>query len=201
MRALSLKAGLNPKAVSDILRFNGISPKRSTLLALEQATGLPLINLPTKVAKTYADLISKLHSVDPDDPAHNKSHRLARRLSWLVRIANWVAETRVVSRAEVVAFFEKNHPARFGLSPFSYSTYKSEIISVIDQNACRNRKRGIADIHGPYKEVHSAINESDFPLHQKNSSGSFFVFLFDQGIRPSCIMPFGKPHMACARAV
>lgn len=187
MRALSLLAGLNPKAVSDILRLKGLAPKRSTLLALEKATGLDLVTLPLETARTYAELMADLLAVQPGDPTHSKSRRLARRVSWLMKQAGWVAETKQVNRQEIVAFFEDSHPATVGVSKGSFATYKSELLSVVDESAGRKRKRGIADVDGLYKEIHETIRNRDFPLYQKNGSGSFFVFLYEQGIEPGDI--------------
>lgn len=44
MRALSLRANLNPKAVSDMLRIPGLRPRRKSLIALSDATGIDFVN-------------------------------------------------------------------------------------------------------------------------------------------------------------
>lgn len=184
MRALSLAAGLGEKAVSDILRLRGLTPKRSTLIALERATGRSLVSLPVSASRTYGDLISELSAGQGDGPKRAKSHRQARRLRWLMRKANWVPETRPVCRREVVAFFESTYPAAVGVSKASFATYKSEILSCLAGAEGRNRRRGVADIEGPLKRVHERVRESDLPLYQKNGCGSFLVFLFDRRIEP-----------------
>lgn len=43
MRALSLRSGLNAKAVSDILSIEGLKPRYKTLAALSEATGRDLL--------------------------------------------------------------------------------------------------------------------------------------------------------------
>ncbi|MHA6267194.1 site-specific integrase [Aliiroseovarius sp. CAU 1755] len=187
MRALSLNAGLSAKSVSDIMHLQGIKPKRSTLLALEVTTGLDLTSLPEAKTQTYADLISKLQATPREEPSHTTAARMARRLLWLMRHAGWVAETHKVCRREIVTFFERIKPSTVGLSKNSFSTYKSEILSCVDNHARRDRKRSISDIVGPWRDLHQKIRKSDLPLYQKNGCGSFFVFLHDREIPPSDI--------------
>ena len=43
MRALSLRAGLNAKYVSDVLSIEGLKPQRKNLAALSKATGRDLV--------------------------------------------------------------------------------------------------------------------------------------------------------------
>ena len=57
-RALSLRAGLNPKAVSDILNISGSQPRYSTLRALSDATGQDLFACSAHEPVTYADLVA-----------------------------------------------------------------------------------------------------------------------------------------------
>ncbi len=187
MRALSLRAKLNPKAVSDILNVPGIRPKRDTVLALEMATGLTLTQLPAAQGMSYADLIEQLQSRLRANPSEKAATRQLGRLRWLLRQTGWVAGTKKVNHREVISFFEQNLPASVGLSPASYATYKSDLLALLRKSTGRTRKRGISDISGTYRELHKQIRASDLPMYQKNGCGSFFVFLDDQGIAPQDI--------------
>ena len=84
MRALSLRAGLSPKAISDILTLPGLRPRHTTLVALSTATGKDLHACLQDQPLRYADLLRRL----ADDG--NKS--AASRIRWLLRQAGWVAE-------------------------------------------------------------------------------------------------------------
>ena len=60
MRALSLRAHLNPKAVSDILSIPGLRPRRKSLVALSEATGIDLVAASGFETITYAALLNRL---------------------------------------------------------------------------------------------------------------------------------------------
>lgn len=189
MRALSLRAGLGAKAVSDILNLPGIRPKRDTVLALEAATGLSLAQLPVAQGMTYADLIEQLQCRLRVNPGDKAATRQLGRLRWLLRQTGWVAGSKKVNHREVILFFEQSFPASVGLSPASYATYKSDLLALLRKSSGRARKRGISDISGTYRELHKQIRASDLPMYQKNGCGSFFVFLDDQRIAPQDITP------------
>lgn len=184
MRSLSLRAGLNAKAVSDILTVDGLRPKRSTVTALAAAMGREIALSATQVPITFAELIARL----PDRVAdEKKAQRMVQRLRWLLRRAGWVAELQVVDRDAVVRFFAGCTPATFGLSAASFATYKAEAMMALDSAMPRARERGVADIDGIYARVHKTITKSDLPTDQKLISGSFLVFLHDSDIAPGDI--------------
>lgn len=79
MRALSLRAGLNPKAVSDILNIPGLRPRHATLAALSTATGRDLFASQPGSRVTFADMIKVAQE--------NGNGVLASRLRWLCRNA------------------------------------------------------------------------------------------------------------------
>ena len=176
-RALSLRAGLNPKAVSDILNIPGLTPRHSTLVALSEATGRNLQSLGGDALRTYADLISEAQS------AGNKT--LASRLKWLCRTAGWMPELKVVCKQEVIDFFDRHTPVSFGLTKGSMATYRSTLLKAAGAGQSRQRKRRIDDIGGLHKDVHDAIRNSDLPQSARLASGSFLLFLHDEGIQPS----------------
>lgn len=211
MRALSLRAGLNPKAVSDILGRPGLRPKRATVDALSRAVGAPLPAPQAAASLTYADLLARLER--EKQAGCELAPRRIRRLRWLLRKAGWVAEAELVDRRKVVDFFARHRPATFDLTPGSYSTYKSEVLDLLPR-AAAPRPRSVSDIGGMYGEVRAAIRDSDLPKDLKNISGTFLVFLHDEGIAPgdiardtlqayfeSRLARSGKPEATCIKHV
>ena len=179
MRALSLRAGLNPKAVSDILNIPGLRPRHATLAALSTATGQDLFATQPGSRVTFADMIKAAQ--ESGDGA------LASRLSWMCRNAGWAPELRPVCKQDVIDFFDRNEPARFGLSGGSYATYRSTLVKAAGRSQPRQRSRRIDDIAGRCKEVHEAIRSSDLPRSAVYASGAFLLFLHDQSIAPENI--------------
>lgn len=179
MRALSLRAGLNQKNVSDILSIEGLKPRHKTLAALSKATGRDLVRAAVgSSALSFGALVEKL------EVAGQKT--LASRVRWIMRKANWYTN-RPVCRHDVIEFFAHHNAASLGLSKGSRSTYKSDILAAIDQHGVRNRPRGVADIGGIWAEAHEAAKESDIPADCRLKAGPFFVYLFDHGIMPGQI--------------
>lgn len=177
MRALSLRAGLNPKAVSDILSIPGLKPRHSTLTALSEATGHDLFAALGERRVTYADLITR---------AINKDQRaLVSKLRWLCRKAGWTPELRAVCKQDVIDFFDANTAARFDLSQGSYATYRSALIKAAGSGEPRQRKRRIDDIGGIYRDVQQAIKNSALPKSARLAAGSFLLFLHDADIAPA----------------
>ena len=97
MRALSLRAHLNPKAVSDILSIPGLRPRRKSLVALSEATGIDLVAESGFETITYATLLYRL-----EEQGYTA---LRSRVRTLIRKANWTAETTHVCRHDVVEYF------------------------------------------------------------------------------------------------
>ena len=177
MRALSLRAGLNPKAVSDILNISGLQPRQSTLAALANATGRDFFSCTPTARTTYADLIGK--------STMEGKNAQASKLRWLCRKAHWVPELKYVCKQDVIDFFDNNSAAGFGLSRGSYATYKSSLVGIVGGLHSRSRSRGIQDIGGLYSDAHKAIKDSDLPQNLRLISGSFLLFLNDEEISPA----------------
>lgn len=176
MRALSLRAGLNAKVVSDILTLDGLNPRHRTLVALSEATGRNLLGA-AKGGKpvTFGELVEKLEEAEQKLPAS--------RVRWLLRTANWYAG-RPVCRHDVIDFFSSRNAASLGLTKGSRATYKSDILAAVDRHAGRNRPRGVADIGGVWSDAYEAAKDADIPEDCRLKAGPFFVYLFDNGIRP-----------------
>ena len=179
MRALSVRAGLNPKAVSDILNIPGLRPRHSTLSALSAATASDLFKTQSIARVTYADLIEKARR-------QGKSG-LVSKLRWLCQNAGWPPELKYVCKQDVIDFFDSNQAARFSLSSGSYATYRSALVKAVVRDQPRERKRSITDIAGHYQEVYKAIQSGDLPKSAKYACGPFLVFLHDKEIAPGDI--------------
>lgn len=178
MRALSLRAGLGAKAVSDILSIPGLKPRHKTLVALSKATNKELASATESGPQTYQQLLDALREAG--------KRTLENRVKWLMRKANWFGN-RPVCRHDVIEFFDRHNAASLGLSKGSRSTYKSDVLAALDACGARNRKRGVADLTGVYADVHAALKESAIPDSYAMLAGSFFIFLQDRGISHQAI--------------
>ncbi|WOI14887.1 site-specific integrase [Sulfitobacter sp. LC.270.F.C4] len=176
MRALSLRAGLNEKYVSDVLSIEGLKPRHKNLAALSKATGRDLVSVATgSTPLTFGELVEKLEA------AGQKT--LASRVRWIMRKADWYAN-RPICRHDVIDFFACYNAASLGLTRGSMSTYKCDILAAIDNNCVRNRTRGVVDISGVWSKAYKAAKELDIPDDCRLKAGPFIVYLFDRGIGP-----------------
>lgn len=182
MRALSLQAGLNPKAVSDILNRPGHRPNRSTIEALGGAMGIRLSDPEPRM--TYAQLILRLSKKTGDKGRDRRNAMLVSRLKKVVNAAGWVPEIEEVDRSRVIECFARWSPATLGLSLGSFRNYKSDVLAAIDEGCGGNRKPGIRDVTGFYREVYEAVSNSDLPQDMKLISGTFLFFLDQEGLLP-----------------
>ncbi|UWR32682.1 site-specific integrase [Sulfitobacter sp. W027] len=183
MRSLSMRAGLNPKAVSDILSRPGHRAKRNSIEALGEAMGFPLAE--PEPRKTYAQLIACLCEKTGDVVVDHRNAIRASRLKRVIRAAGWVPEIENVDRVRVIECFAAWTPATLGISPGSFSTYKSDALAAIDEVCGRTRKPGICDVSGLYREIHAAIAASELPQDMKLISGSFLFFLDQNSLLPA----------------
>lgn len=182
MRNLSLQAGLNPKAVTNILNRPGHRPNRSTVEALSEAMGVHLPDPEPRI--TYAQLIARLSEKTGDKSVDRRNGTLASRLKKVIAAAGWVPETECVDRERVIKCFARWSPASLELSNGSFRSYKSDVLAAIDRVCGSNRKLGIADATGHYRTIHAAIQDSELPKDMKLISGSFLVFLDQEGLNP-----------------
>ncbi len=179
-RALSLRAGLNEKFVSNLLTRDGQKSRYTNLLALSHATGRDLVRAAGMASLTYDRLIGKLE-------ADGRKVSVSR-IRWIMRKENWYGN-RVVCRHDVIDFFACHNAASLGLSPGSRSTYKSDLLAAIDGHRGRNRPRGIADIGGVWDECYRAALDAEMPTDCIRKAGPFFVYLFDRQILPENVTP------------
>ena len=183
-RALSLRAGLNPKAVSDILSLPGIRPRHATLARLSEATGLDLLATAEFSPRTYADVLRDIERTDRVAGGCPSARKARSRVMWLMRQAGWVAELKVACRQEVIDFFAGTTPSAVGLSAGSFATYKSDILKLLDGTKTRARTRNIRDIGGVHAALFERIKTSELADELKWIAGSFLLYLHDAGIPP-----------------
>jgi len=180
--ALALQAGLNPKAVKNILELPGIRSDRKTLDALGEIMG---IYLPTPVQQmTYSRLIKDLSLPTGDEKADRRNRVLISRLKAFLEAAGWVAETEIVDRRRAIEKLSGWSAATLGISEGSFNTYKSDILAAISCHAGRNRPAGIRDVSGVYRDIHDLLVDLDYPDDLKLISGTFFRFLHERAIAP-----------------
>lgn len=184
-RALSIQAGLNPKAVSDILSRPGHRPKQPTVQALSAVMGIAPPDPATPM--TYAQLLSKLSTKTGNPSLDSRNRTVVSRLSKVLQAANWVPELEYVDRAKIIKLFAGWTPATLELSRGSFGTYKSDVLAAIEQACGSNRKPGICDVGGFYREIHEAIQASRLPQDMKLISGSFMHYLDQNGVLPADI--------------
>ncbi len=185
MQSLSMQAGLNPKAISDILSRPGLRPTAGTVDALGTAMG---IELPTFAPRmTYAKLLETLSKKTGDEVTDSRNSRRASRLRTVIRAAGWVPETEDVDKRLMIKRFADWSPASLGLSPESFATYKTDVLAAIDDGCGTNRAPGARDLFGIHREVYDAIQETDWPKDLKLAGGPFLFFLQCQGVSISGI--------------
>ncbi|WP_370283327.1 hypothetical protein [Pseudooceanicola sp.] len=180
--ALALQAGLNPKAVKNILEIPGIRSDRKTLDALGEVMG---IHLPTPTGQmTYSRLMSDLARTTEDEKTDSRNRVLISRLKAFLKAAGWVAEIEIVDRRRAIEKLSSWSAATLDLTENSFATYKSDILAAIHSRGGRNRPSGIRDVTGIYREIHDVLSESDCPDDLKLISGTFFHFLYQREISP-----------------
>jgi hypothetical protein len=181
-RGLSMRAGLNPKAVGDILNRPGHRPTRGTIEALNEVVGFKLPDPEPQI--TYAQLIARVSRKTGDHSIDRRNTRFVSRLKKVIEAAEWVPEIEVVDRSRIIEMFDRWSPATLGLSKGSFHNYKSDALAAIEEACGSNRKPGIIDARVMYRNIHSAIQDSDLPKDMKLISGSFLLFLDRAGLFP-----------------
>lgn len=180
--ALALQAGLNPKAVKNILEIAGIRSDRKTLDALGAVMG---IHLPTPAGQmTYSGLMSDLARPTGVEKSDSRNSVLISRLKAFLKAAGWIAEIEIVDRRRAIEKLSSWSAATLDLSERSFNTYKSDILVAISGHGGRNRPPGIRDVAGIYRDIHDALSKSDYPGDLKLISGTFFLFLDERAIAP-----------------
>lgn len=142
----------------------------------------------TKPRETYQSIVSRLQAAADEGGEGSRSNtRIARRILWLCRQANWPPETTAASRRDVIDFFERNRPATFGLQPGSYAVYKSEILSQIKSDQTIRRQH-IAQMSGVYREIYDrTLDCSSIPQSLRWRCTAFLRYLSRRDIHPSSV--------------
>lgn len=178
--ALSRRAGVGEGIVAKILREPSYAPSVGVIAALSEAVGAALPSPFAPFSRTWAEVREDLRAADPTD-------RRISRINWLMRSANWVAETRIADRREVVAFFKSHVAATFDLAVSSFASYRSDLLSCLPKPS--GRIRGIRDVVGPLRTLYDAIGQDekfrDYHLH----SGGFFAWMDERELSPCDLVP------------
>jgi len=134
--------------------------------------------------ETYQAVANRLTTAWPKgSPEAKKGARIARRILWVCRQANWVPETTVTSHQAVTKFFDTHTPATFGVTPGTYAVYRSEVLSVLKPDPVR-KGRYILQMTGLYREVHDRTVDSSMPEAFRWRCSPLLWYLHEHGIRP-----------------
>jgi integrase len=134
--------------------------------------------------ETYQALANRLTTAWPEGtPEARKDARIARRLLWVCRQANWPPETTVASHQAVTNFFDTNTPATFGVTPGTYAVYRSEALSVLKPAPVRKR-RYILQMDGAYREIHDRTVDSGMPEAFRWRCSPLLWYLHDRALAP-----------------
>jgi integrase len=172
--ALSRKSKVGEGIVAKILREPAYAPPTKIIAALSETIGIELPS-PFERSETWAQITERLIAVDHKDP------RISR-IKWLLRNTGWVGVSKTASRKEVVKFFSSHVPATFDLSPASYASYKSNILSCLPPKV--GRKRGIRDLTGPLRQLYDALGQDEASKDYHLLSGSFFAWMDEHKLSP-----------------
>ncbi|MCL1629476.1 site-specific integrase [Roseibaca sp. V10] len=138
----------------------------------------------TTQTETYQAVADRLTTAWPaGTPEAKKGARIARRILWVCRQANWVPETTVASHQAVTKFFDTHTPATFGVTPGTYAVYRSEVLSVLKPQPVR-KGRYILQMTGVYREVHDRTVDSGMPEAFRWRCSPLLWYLHDHGIAP-----------------
>ena len=116
-RALSLEAGLNEKAVAQILNGRTQRPHAAALAALSRLVGVDLGAIASAPAVTVADMRRMLRETPPQGWSPSVLRGAASALSLYERDNIAGSTSAPFDRAAVRAFLAANTPASLGVSP------------------------------------------------------------------------------------
>ena len=134
--------------------------------------------------ETYQALANRLTTAwSEGTPEAKKGARIARRILWVCRQANWVPETTVASHQAVTKFFDTHTPATFGVTPGTYAVYRSEALSVLKPEPVR-KGRYILQMTGVYREVHDRTVDSGMPPQFRWRCSPLLWYLHDRALAP-----------------
>ena len=143
-----------------------------------------LISIPLAPQDTYSDLLAQIEADPPQEWTGTRPADVTGKIRWLIRKQGWDPRTKVVSRREVVDFFEKATGAELGLTDGSKATYKSLIMIGLDVHKPRGRRRDISDVPGIPRDLYLAAKDDvlGFPQDMIFAAGPFLLHAHDQGI-------------------
>jgi integrase len=161
-RALSLRAGLNEKLVTNILSGSIVRPSGQTLDALGSAIGgdlAPLVAIPT-AAPTLQDVINYLEAHVPEGCSGDYRDQIVATLR---RLPGWVGKSDPAdipaSKADLEALVGRYNAAALGIGAATFGVYVSHINRALDFYFARAAKVMINDVTGPHRELYEVLRE------------------------------------------
>lgn len=184
MRALSLEAGLHPKAVSEILSGKVSRPRVEALEKLSRATGLDLAAIAPAPVPTVADRIRMLRTEPPAGWSRSRIGGAVAALRVYARATAVSPDVALIDRQRVRAWLSTTTGAALGLADESLRAYASHLRAVLDADDSAERPRQIRDVQGSWRELHAAVAALDLPQDLKWVGGGLFAYCDAAGLTP-----------------
>jgi len=186
-RALSLEAGLNEKAVAQILNGRTQRPHAAALAALSRLVGVDLGAIASAPAVTVADMRRMLRETPPQGWSPSVLRGAASALSLYDRNSIAGSEPTPFNRAGVRAFLTANSPAGLGISEASMRAYASHLRALLDVvgavGGAVGRPTQIGDIAGPWRTLYDNVVELGVKQDLLYASGPFFAYCAARDLR------------------
>jgi len=186
-RALSLEAGLNEKAVAQILNGRTQRPHAAALAALSRLVGVDLGAIASAPAVTVADMRRMLRETPPQGWSPSVLRGATSALSLYDRNSIAGSEPTPFNRAGVRAFLTANSPAGLGISEASMRAYASHLRALLDVvgavGGAVGRPTQIGDIAGPWRTLYDNVVELGVKQDLLYASGPFFAYCAARDLR------------------
>jgi len=183
-RALSLEAGLNEKAVSQLLIGRTQRPHAAALAGLSRVVGVDLGAIASAPTVTVADMQRILRETPPHGWSPSVLRGATSALKLYERFAGGgaCAGSPPFDRASVRKFLAANTPASLGVSPATCAAYASHLRALLDMVGGGGRTPQIRDVTGRWRWLYDAVAETDLPQDLVWAAGPFFAWCDAQGI-------------------
>lgn len=184
MRALSLSAGLNPKAVGDILAGRTQRPLAGALQALSLVVGHDLTAIPMTRAATAPHVLAMLAQTPPDGWSEAALRGAKSALAFYERrgCQGATGGSPTFDRASVRTFLASNTPASLGVSQATLSAYASHWRAVPDLIGGGGRAAQIRDVIGKWRRLYDAVAGLGLKQDLVWAAGPFFAWCDAKGL-------------------
>lgn len=184
MRALSLAAGLNPKAVGDLINARIERSHTDALQKLSLIVGQDLTAIPMTRSATVADVIAMLHQTPPAGWSTSALRGTTSALKLYGRLAGngKGPDFTMIDRASVRQFLATSTPAALGVSQATWNAYASHLRALLDQIGGTGRPVQIRDVTGRWRQLYDAAAGLGLPRDLLYAAGPFFAWCDAQGL-------------------